>query len=172
MKCIILASGKGTRLRKIGNSKPLIPLLGLSLIERVILTAKKGGLNDFYVITGYNGHLVRTHLESFREKRGISVKIIPNEEWERDNGISILKAKGHISENFILLMCDHIFDASILTKLANEKIADNEVILAVDHNIDNNHYVDPVDVTKVLVAKTKKILDIGKNIEQLSTTYV
>ncbi len=166
MKCVILAGGKGTRLRKRGDSKPLIPLLGVPLIERVILTAKKSGLNDFYVITGHNGNQVRTHLEYFRETREINITVIQNEEWEKENGISVLTAKKSISENFILLMCDHIFDASILRKLTNEKITEGEVILAVDHNIDNNHRVDLVDVTKVLVTKANKILDIGKNLEQ------
>ena len=166
MKCIILAGGKGTRLRKRGDSKPLIPLMGVPLIERVILTAKKSGLDDFYVITGHNGNQVRTHLEYFREKRGINITVIQNEEWEKENGLSILTAKKYISENFILLRCDLIFDASILRKLTNEKIAEGEVILAVDHNVGTNHRVDLGDVTKVLVSKTNKILDIGKNLEQ------
>ncbi|GAI90501.1 unnamed protein product, partial [marine sediment metagenome] len=45
----------GSRLSTKGDPKPLISVLGLSLIERVILTAKNAGLTDFYVVTGYNG---------------------------------------------------------------------------------------------------------------------
>ncbi len=41
MKALILAAGQGIRLRPIGDTKPLVSLLGLGLIERVILTAKK-----------------------------------------------------------------------------------------------------------------------------------
>ena len=40
MKALILAAGEGKRIRVIGDSKPLVILLGLRLIERVILTAK------------------------------------------------------------------------------------------------------------------------------------
>ena len=40
MKCLIIAAGKGSRLRQQGESKPLIPVLGLPLIERVIRTAE------------------------------------------------------------------------------------------------------------------------------------
>ena len=47
MKALILAAGMGTRLRPIGDTKPLVTLLGLSLIERVILTAKKSGIKEF-----------------------------------------------------------------------------------------------------------------------------
>jgi len=59
MKCLIIAAGRGSRLSSRGDSKPLVPLLGLSLIERVILTAKNASLTDFYVVTGYNGEEVR-----------------------------------------------------------------------------------------------------------------
>ena len=41
MKALIIAAGQGKRLRPIGDTKPLVTLLGLGLIERVILTAKK-----------------------------------------------------------------------------------------------------------------------------------
>jgi len=165
MKCLIIAAGKGSRLSKRGDSKPLIPLLGLSLIERVILTAKKSGLTNFYVVTGYNGEKVRQYLYRFSQSRNINITHITNEEWENGNGTSVFKAKKLLDENFILLMGDHIFDESILVKLKNERIADDEVILAVDYNIKTNKLVDVNGVTKVLV-EDSRILNIGKNIKK------
>ncbi|RCV64967.1 CDP-L-myo-inositol myo-inositolphosphotransferase [Methanophagales archaeon] len=165
MKCIIIAAGKGTRLSSKGDSKPLIPLLGLALIERVILTAKKSGLTDFYVVTGYNGEKVKRFLDGFRQSRDITITHITNEEWEKGNGISVLKAKKLLNENFILLMGDHIFDESILVRLKNERIADDEVMLAVDYNVKTNKLVDVNDVTKVLLEEGM-ISDIGKNIKR------
>lgn len=51
MKCLIIAAGQGTRLRaKRGEVKPLVPLLGVPLIERVIRSAIAGGVDEFYVI--------------------------------------------------------------------------------------------------------------------------
>ncbi|NIA10035.1 MAG: NTP transferase domain-containing protein [Nitrospiraceae bacterium] len=165
MKCLIIAAGQGTRLSTKSDSKPLIPLLGLSLIERVILTAKKGGLTDFYVVTGYNGETVRHFLDRFSQRRDIKIAHVINDDWEKENGISVLKAKDTLKENFILLMSDHIFDESIIAKLKNEKIADDEVMLVVDHNIKTNKLVDIDDVTKVLV-EDNRILDTGKDIKK------
>jgi CDP-L-myo-inositol myo-inositolphosphotransferase len=165
MKCLIIAAGRGTRLSTKHDSKPLISLLGLSLIERVILTAKKGGLTDFYVVTGYNGEKVRRFLNRFSKRRDIKITHIINDDWEKGNGISVLKAKDILKENFILLMSDHIFDESIIVKLKNEKIADDEVMLVVDYNIKTNKLVDIDEVTKVLV-EDDRILDIGKNIKK------
>ena len=83
MKCLIIAAGRGSRLSSRGDSKPLVPLLGLSLIERVILTAEKSGLTDFYVVTGYNGDKVRDYLSRFTQRRNIHITHITNQEWEK-----------------------------------------------------------------------------------------
>jgi len=165
VKCLILASGQGSRLKAKGDSKPLVPLLSLPLIERVILTAHKAGLTDFYVVTGYNGEKINKHLEQFSRIRNIKITTINNNDWKKENGISVLKAKDHIKENFVLLMSDHIFDESILIKLKDQKIADDEIMLAVDYNIKDNKLVDVDDVTKVNV-QNNNIVDIGKNINK------
>ena len=131
MKCLIIADGRRSSLSTKGDPKPLIPVLGLSLIERVILTAKEAGLTDFYVVTGYNGEEVGPLLGRFSLSRSINITCIPNEEWEKGYATSILKAKDLIDENFILLRENHIFDELILVKLKNEKINDDEVVLTL-----------------------------------------
>ena len=165
MKCLIIAAGKGSRLSMRGDSKPLVPLLELPLIERVILTAKGAGLSDFYVVTGYNGKKLRKHLDQFGQDKDLKISHLINNQWEKKNGLSVLKAKGEIEENFILLMSDHIFDESILTELLQEKIVDGEVMLAVDYNL-GNKTVDVDDVTKVLVDGNNRIVNIGKKIKK------
>ena len=165
MKCLIIAAGEGSRLSHRGDSKPLVHLLELPLIERVILTANRTGITNFYIVTGYNGEKLRNHLDQFSQDKAIEINHLINEEWEKENGLSVLKAKGQIEENFILLMSDHIFDESILTELLQEKVADREVILAVDYNLENK-IVDVDDVTKVLVKGNNRIANIGKNIKK------
>jgi len=165
MKCLIIAAGEGSRLSNRGNSKPLVCLLGLPLIERVILNAKGAGITDFYIVTGYNGEKLGNHLNQFAQNRDLKITHIVNNQWEEDNGLSVLAAKKEINENFILLMSDHIFNKSILEDLMQEKVADGEIILAVDHNL-KNKTVDVDDVTKVLVDDKNRIVNIGKNIKK------
>ena len=52
MKCLIIAAGKGSRLRSLSEVKPLISLKSKSLIERVIGSAVEAGADDFYVVVG------------------------------------------------------------------------------------------------------------------------
>jgi CDP-L-myo-inositol myo-inositolphosphotransferase len=163
VKCLIIAAGEGSRLSNRGDSKPLVILLGLSLIERVILTAHKSGFSEFYVVTGYNAQKVGPFLDKVSRDRDIKITNISNEKWEKGNGLSVLKAKKVLNENFILLMTDHIFDQNILKELKREKIKGGEVMLAVDHKNNSNNLVDIDDVTKVCVNNGKAV-DIGKYI--------
>jgi len=165
MKCLLIAAGRGSRLSNKGKSKPLVPLLGLPLIERTILTARESGINDFFVVTGYEGEKVRLYLDKLGQRKNTNITHVINEEWEKGNGISVLKARDLIKEPFILLMADHLFDYSILEGLKKEQISQDEIILAVDRNIESNRLVDIEDVTKVLI-NGAKIEAIGKEIKE------
>jgi choline kinase len=163
MKCLIIAAGKGSRLRSLAEAKPLIPLKGIPLIDRVIDSALKAGVDDFYVVIGYQGALIRSHLEAVSRAKNISITIIENEEWERANGVSVLKAKQYLDEPFFLLMSDHIFDAEIARQLVLQSSGNKGILLAVDENLDNL-FVDMDDVTRILAEKSR-IQKIGKGIE-------
>ncbi len=91
--CLIIAAGAGSRIAERGSPKPLIPLLGLPLIERVIMTARGAGATDFYVVTGYQGDRVREFLDTLAARRDVTIHHIFNGEWEAGNGLSVLKAK-------------------------------------------------------------------------------
>jgi len=160
LKALILAAGQGRRQKENGSSKPLIPLLGLSFIERVILTAKKSGIKEFQIVIGYNGKRIQKYLGDGK-KLGVSVDYIYNDEWRKGNGISVLKAKDYIQERFILLMADHLFDYKILSALQQQTIEDDECILCVDKN--HNNYLDEDDATKVII-EDGLIKDINKQL--------
>ncbi len=162
MKCLIIAAGKGIRLRQQGDSKPLIPILGLPLIERVIRTAMEAGVDDFFVVTGYQEELIRSFLVSLTDRLGCSITPIFNEDWEKENGLSVLKAKEYLQEPFLLLMADHLFDPSIARELMALTLSDGEIVLGVNGDTRNSS-VNMEDVTRV---KTRdgKILDIGKGL--------
>lgn len=165
MKCLIIASGRGVRLTSKSKPKPLILLMGIPLIARVILRARKVGLKEFYVVTGYRGQTLRDYLETFSEQRKLEITCLHNYEWRKKNGISVLRAKELIHDNFILLMSDHIFDERIITKLKNMRPNNNEVVLAIDSNVKMNYFVDEEDVTKVFI-KNKKVMYIGKDLKE------
>lgn len=160
MKCLIVAAGQGSRMREKGESKPLIELSGVPILERVILNARAGGLDDFYVVTGFRGTKVRSFLDELAEREKISITHILNDEWQRPNGLSVYKAKDVIEGPFVLTMCDHLFDPEIIKDLLAANHEEGTVTLCVDHNIENP-VIDLDDVTRVNCTN-KEIKNIGK----------
>jgi CDP-L-myo-inositol myo-inositolphosphotransferase len=160
IKCLIVAAGNGSRLRQKGDSKPLIPILGIPLIERVIRSAMEAGADEFYVVIGWQSDLVRDFLERLAKRLAIRITPLVNEDWEKENGLSVLKARDVLQEPFLLLMADHLFDPELVRALTTHSLPDGEVALVVDSDI-HNPLIDMDDVTRVRV-KNGKICDIGK----------
>jgi choline kinase len=164
MKCLIIAAGLGSRLAARGDSKPLVHLGGIPLIERVIITFMNANVTEFSVVIGYNGDKIRDRLTSFSERHPVNIEFIYNPEWEKPNGISVLCARAHICEPFFLSMSDHLFEPGLIQALKTEGIENGEVKLAVDKRITNNPLIDLEDVTKVL-EENGRIINIGKIIQ-------
>ena len=165
MKCLILAAGRGSRLTGEGDSKPLVTVAGLPLIERTIATAQRAGFTDFCVVTGYNAPALEAFLSELSSRRDLSITPIRNPSWEAGNGTSLLAAREALDGNFILLMADHVFEEDILKSLSRETLENGEVILAADFDVTQNPRVDEDDATRVLTAEGR-IVDIGKGIER------
>ncbi|MDA2935341.1 NTP transferase domain-containing protein [Acidobacteria bacterium AH-259-D05] len=166
MKCLIIAAGAGSRLGQNGSCKPLMPILGVSLIERVIRSALEGGADDFYVVTGYQSRRVHDFLSRLTDRLGIRITPIVNEDWEKDNGLSVLKAQKYLRGPFLLLMADHLFDPTIAHELMKYPLTDGEIILAVDGNTENS-LIDIEDVTRVKTEGTR-LRYIGKGLKDFN----
>ena len=163
LKCVIIAAGRGSRLADKAASKPLLEVAGKPLIDWAIDAACRVGIREFVVVTGYAGDELEKHLAVKAVADGISIKSVRNNEWKKENGLSVLKAKSLAGERFFLMMADHIFDPRLLVGLARRPIGEDEVILAVDSRVEGHPYVDLEDVTRVR-DEDGRIASIGKNI--------
>jgi len=159
---LILAAGNGTRLRPVSAElpKPLVQFRGKPMLEHVILRAHEAGIDNFVIVIGYRSDLIRRWFDS-RWVGNVSVTLVENRDYHKNNGISALKAKDEIHDNFLLLMADHIFEPQTAKSLMREPLAPGEVILAVDPKMDRIYDLD--DATKVR-RDDDCIVDIGKEI--------
>ena len=163
-KAVIIAAGRGSRLdgRYRDVPKPLVPVAGVGLLKRTILTAKRAGINEFTIVIGYRGDEIRSAIEQ-DDQVDVQIDWIQNNAWEEGNGKSVLAARKSVGENpFILTMSDHLFDPQIIETLRNANLASNECVLAVDSRIDR--IFDKEDATKVQV-ESGRIVSIGKIID-------
>jgi choline kinase len=164
MKGLIIAAGRGSRLSHISDLKPLTLLDDIPLLEHVMLSAVKGGVDGFVVVTGYRSQDLLRFLDEVRSRRNLEIEVLHNGEWEKSNGLSVLKAKGHLQEKFVLLMADHVFDPAIVADLREIPLNRGEVVLAVDTRVDHNELIDLEDVTRVQ-CNNGRIVRIGKSLE-------
>lgn len=162
MQCLIIAAGRGGRLRSKAASKPLAAVAGRPLIEHVIRRARAGGATRFLVVTGYEAAGIERFLSGLASAEGIPIETIRNEAWERPNGHSVLAAAPRLEREFLLLMADHLFDPEILAALVAEE-SKAALVLAVDYAIDNP-LIDLDDATKVQVDANGRIARLGKTL--------
>jgi 1L-myo-inositol 1-phosphate cytidylyltransferase len=159
---VILMAGTGSRLR--GSTatiaKPLIPVAGRPLISYAIDSFDKAGVETIHAVVGPNGDelaaavapLLPSHME-FRP--------IPNPNWQKQNGVSLLTAAGKVRTPFFLAMGDHLFQGSILDQLLTG--ADpTRLNLAIDRKIAS--IFDLEDAMKVRT-EGNRIVAIGKKLE-------
>lgn len=161
-ECLILAAGNGSRLRPLshGLPKPLMQVHGRSLVDHVIRDAHQAGIDRFVIVVGYGADAMRDWFARYRLD-GISVTLVENAEYYKNNGVSVLKAREYFSGPFLLLMSDHIFEASTARALIGAPLRKGEVILAVDSKLDTIFDLD--DVTKVRRVGDH-IIAIGKDL--------
>lgn len=162
MQCVILAAGTGSRLQLRGDSKPLIPVFGVPLIERVIDAALEADVSRFLVVTGHRAAKLEAFLKQLAERKDIEIETVFNAKHQLENGYSALTVRQRIKEPFLLLMADHIITAESLKRLMRGPVPTDGIVLGVDSDLKNPR-VDLNDVTRVLL-QDDKIRDIGKGL--------
>ena len=115
MNAIIIAAGFGSRLRPLTYStpKPLIEVFNQPIIERNIEFLLEKGINDIYIIVGYNKEKFEYLKERYQE-----IKLIYNEKYNKYNNIySLYLVKDYLENSYILegdiYLNKDIFDLNI-----------------------------------------------------------
>ena len=137
LPAIILTGGEELRLDRAEHVtlKPLTPLLGLSLLERSILTCSQAGIREFLVVVGDRKAELLPHIEALRENHGLSIRIVENPDWEKGNGTAVTACAPYLPGAFFLLWCDHLFEPEILQDLVAADDESAACRLAVDRRV-------------------------------------
>jgi len=163
-QCLILAAGNGSRLRAVSGSlpKPLVKFRGRPILEHIVRRAQAAWIDEFVIVLGYRGELIRSWFDNCWTGRA-RFTWVENPDYHKSNGISALKARNALDDNFLLLMADHIFEAETARMMVRQNLAPGEVILGVDPDIDRIFDID--DATKVRRCGDR-IVEIGKEIQE------
>lgn len=160
-EALILMAGSGSRLRGADETflKPLVPILGRPLISHTIDALVKAGIRKINAVVGFEGERLSAAVMRLMPA-GTEFYAIKNQEWQKQNGISLLAAKDHVAAPFLLAMSDHLFDETIVDLLIES--ADLSCLnLAIDRKL--NSIFDLDDAMKVQ-SRGDRVLTIGKNL--------
>ena len=107
MKLVLMAGGKGERLYPLTKEvpKPMLPFNGKPLLEHTIEWAKKQGLKDIIICSGYLAHIIE---EYFRDgsRFGVNIKYSIEKEPLGTAGPLRLAKELIGNDNFIMLHAD------------------------------------------------------------------
>ena len=107
MKAVILAAGKGTRMRDLTNElpKPMLKVQGKPILEHIVEGIASAGVREIFIVTGFRADVVEKH---FRDGAKWNVKIAFGRQAVQDGtGKAPEVAKGFVgSSPFILTYGD------------------------------------------------------------------
>ncbi len=63
MKAVILAAGKGTRMRELTNAlpKPMLRVQGKPILEHIVAGIIAAGVRDIFIVTGWHAEVIEKH---------------------------------------------------------------------------------------------------------------
>ncbi len=117
MKAVVLAAGKGIRLRPLTKKKPkaLIELQGRALIEWVLDSLKEGGIKETAIVVGHLGEMIEEKLGN--ESNGMPLTYLPQGE-QLGTAHAIAVAEAFVAgKDFICTYADVIAGGNIFKEL-------------------------------------------------------
>ena len=136
MRMIILAAGKGTRLRPLTDNTPksLIDLgNGSTMLEQQLKGAIKcEHITEVVIITGYRSEQIEAKVTSYRSD--IPIQIVYNPFYDVSNNLLSLWTAQHLMQNedFIITNGDNIYEDSVYEILNDECAKEDGIRVCID----------------------------------------
>jgi UDP-N-acetylglucosamine diphosphorylase / glucose-1-phosphate thymidylyltransferase / UDP-N-acetylgalactosamine diphosphorylase / glucosamine-1-phosphate N-acetyltransferase / galactosamine-1-phosphate N-acetyltransferase len=114
MQCIILAAGKGTRLRPLTETtpKPLVTVAGKALLDHVA-EALPSAVEEIILVIGYLGEQIREHCGNTYYGRKVTYVV---QEEQKGTGHALWLCKDLIKGRFLYMFADDIHGKGDITR--------------------------------------------------------
>lgn len=110
MKTVIMAGGKGTRIQSVASDipKPMIKINKIPVLEREILSLRDQGFKDLIITVSHLGSIIIDYFGN-GSKFGVKIQYY-DEKTPLGNAGALFKLRDQLTEPFLLLNADAIFD--------------------------------------------------------------
>ena len=131
MQAIILAAGMGKRLKDLtqNNTKCMVKVNGITLIERLLRILDKKKLSRIVIVVGYEGQKLIDFIKTLEIQT--MIEYIDNPIYDKTNNIYSLALANEylVSEDTLLFESDLIFEESLVDCLLEDE---RETLALVD----------------------------------------
>lgn len=112
MKAVIMAGGRGTRISSVASDipKPMIKIEGKPVLEHEIECLRDQGFTDLIITVSHLGNIIMDYFGD-GEKFGVHIEYF-NEKEPLGNAGALFKIKDKLTEDFLLLNADAVFDVN------------------------------------------------------------
>jgi len=161
MRAIILAAGRGSRLKGLTDDTPkcLMPINGRTLLERQLDAYRLHGVEDIVVVRGYLAHKITPE----------GVRTVDNPDWETTGLLpSLFAAEDAMHDGFLFSYGDTTFDPAHVGLLLDALRAGHPMAGIVDTRWEDVYagrdWHPPTEAENVRTDETLRILELGKNV--------
>jgi len=125
---VMMAGGKGTRLDPYTRilPKPLIPVDGIPISERIIKSFMDYGCNDFHIILNYKKNMIRAYYNELDSDYNIRFY---DEDIPLGTGGGIKLLEGVIDSTFVMTNCDILIVHSLADIIEHHRTSGNVVTM-------------------------------------------
>lgn len=126
MRGVILAAGRGGRLRGVAGDRPkcLARVGDRTLVERQIRALRAAGIDAITVVVGYRA-------DDVRQACGTGIDFVENAEFASTNSLySLWLAREALRGGFLVMNCDVLFDQQLLVDLLTARYDDALLVAA------------------------------------------
>lgn len=164
MQAIILAAGMGRRLGELtrNNTKCMVEVNGVTLIDRVLNQLSKLSLNRVVIVIGYEGEKLMNYIGN-RYNSKLQIEYIENSIYDKTNNIySLALAKDKMQEDDTLLVeSDLIFDDRLFDLITKENYPNLALVAKFQPWMDGT-MVQIDDENNIVRFITKKAFDYNE----------
>jgi choline kinase len=170
MKAIILAAGRGSRMKSMTDERPkcLVELKGRTLLDRQINAIKTAGIKQISIVTGYKRELLSIN----------GIKEFHNSNWAETNMVSSLACADEWLEvePCIVSYSDIFYDPTAINLLI-----ENQAPIAITYDphwieLWGRRFSDPlVDAETLRLNNNQTIVEIGnkpKSVQEIQGQYM
>ena len=164
MKAIILAAGRGTRMKTLTEQKPkcLLPVKNKPILTYQLEALLENGVKDIVIVIGHKGDMIKGYISKNPQFKDLNITYIENDEYGKsDSSYSWWLARNHIQNEDTILHfnSDLIFYPELIKRILDNP-SKNAILIDKEIELQEKSMEQVIlasDTNKILQMDNKKI---------------